>query len=59
MKLNVQSLLALMLSCCLLSAGPAPVIGVAKANGSFRLDSSLIRGNGSLFEGSEIGRAHV
>lgn len=60
MTLNVQGLLALILTGSLLcAAGPAPAIGVAKANGSFRLDNALIRGNSSLFEGSVLETSQI
>jgi hypothetical protein len=53
-----RALLSLILTGCLtqnLLAGPA--IGVAITNGAFRIDGSAVKGNASLFDGSEVSTA--
>jgi hypothetical protein len=58
--MNMQVILSVMLVLQLFVAmAAAPVIGVATARGSFRLDNAAVTGNGTVFEGSviETGRA--
>jgi len=50
-----QALIAVTIAGCLthgLAAGPP--IGIAMANGPFRVDQSEVKGNASLFDGSEV-----
>ncbi len=52
---NVQLLVSLILTAQLsLGMAASPVIGVVLANGSFRIDSSTIHGNGTLTDGAAI-----
>jgi len=58
--MNMQVILSMLLVLQLsVAMAAAPVIGVATAKGSFRLDNAAVRGNGTIFEGSliETGRA--
>lgn len=51
----IQPLISLIVTGCLthgLAAGPA--IGIAMASGPFHVDRSEVRGNASLFDGSEV-----
>jgi hypothetical protein len=55
MSLTSQSLLSLLTIGCMLDAAAAPVsIGVVRSPGEVRVDGSLIRGNGTLVDGSVI-----
>jgi hypothetical protein len=52
---SAQSFLSLILAGCLfqaLAAGPS--IGIAMAEGPFRVDRAEVKGNASLFDGSEV-----
>jgi hypothetical protein len=50
--MNAKALVALHLVVVLAwASGPARVIGIAKANGGFRVDDALVAGNATLFEG--------
>jgi hypothetical protein len=55
MSLTQQSCFSLLTIGCLLHATAAPVsIGVIRSPGEVRVDGSLIRGNGTLFDGSMV-----
>ena len=54
-RIRAQALIALIAATCVtenLTAGSA--IGVAMANGPFRIDGSEVKGNASLFDGSRV-----
>lgn len=53
--MNLRALLAVNLAAMLAAAAATgPVIGVAVANGTFRVDSSEVKGNSTLFDGARI-----
>jgi len=53
--MNFQALLALNLVGILAwASAPARVIGIAKANGSFRVDNSRVAGNTTLSDGATV-----
>ncbi len=54
-NLSVQGILSLILVAQLsLAMAASPVIGVATARGSFRIDQAAVSGNGTLFDGTTI-----
>jgi hypothetical protein len=58
--MNFQALVAANLVGMLAwAAAPGGVIGVAKANGGFRVDDALVSGNATLFDGAAVGTADV
>ena len=52
--MRVQYLLALNLAAALAAWSAGPVIGIAIANGAFRVDNAPVAGNTTLFDGSKI-----
>jgi len=53
--MNLRALLALNVAVVLAAtAATEPVIGVAVANGTFRVDNSEVKGNSTLFDGARI-----
>jgi len=52
--MRVECLLALSLSGALTAWSAGPVIGIAIANGAFRVDNAPVAGNTTLFDGSKV-----
>ena len=54
-RIGRQGLLSLVAAACVIqNLVAAPAIGIAMANGPFRIDGSEVKGNASLFEGSRV-----
>jgi len=57
--MRLQCLLALSLAGALAAWSSGPVIGIAVANGAFRVDNAPVSGNTTLFDGSKIETAEA